>query len=87
MLELAERVGMIEPGALLPTGVIVGSAVIGKSRRLIHRTPKGYSNGICLMSTAPGSFASPDCILSHFGSIHSDTQQETRPGNGAPGRV
>ena len=28
MLELAEQVGMIEPGALLPTGVIVGSAVI-----------------------------------------------------------
>jgi hypothetical protein len=30
MLELAEQVGMIEPGALLPTGVIVGSAVIEK---------------------------------------------------------
>ncbi len=28
MLELAEQVGMIEPGTLLPTGVIVGSAVI-----------------------------------------------------------
>jgi hypothetical protein len=28
MLELAEQVGMIEAGALLPTGVIVGSAVI-----------------------------------------------------------
>ena len=28
MIELAEQVGMIEPGALLPTGVIVGSAVI-----------------------------------------------------------
>ena len=26
MIELAEQVGMIEPGALLPTGVIVGSA-------------------------------------------------------------
>ena len=33
MIELAEQVGMIEPGALLPTGVIVGSAVIeGVSR-------------------------------------------------------
>lgn len=30
MIELAEQVGMIEPGALLPTGVIVGSAVIEK---------------------------------------------------------
>src|SRR5258706_3370772 len=28
MIELAEQVGMIEAGALLPTGVIVGSAVI-----------------------------------------------------------
>jgi predicted transcriptional regulator len=30
MIELAEQVKMIEPGALLPTGVIVGSAVIEK---------------------------------------------------------
>jgi hypothetical protein len=30
MIELAEQVEMIEPGALLPTGVIVGSAVIEK---------------------------------------------------------
>ena len=30
MIELAEQVGMIEPGTLLPTGVIVGSAVIAK---------------------------------------------------------
>ena len=30
MIELAEQVGMIEPGALLPTGVIVGSATIEK---------------------------------------------------------
>jgi hypothetical protein len=28
LIELAEQVRMIEPGALLPTGVIVGSAVI-----------------------------------------------------------
>jgi hypothetical protein len=28
MIELAEQVGMIEPGAVLPIGVIVGSAVI-----------------------------------------------------------
>jgi hypothetical protein len=28
MIELAEQVGMIEPGALLPTGVIAGSTVI-----------------------------------------------------------
>jgi hypothetical protein len=30
MIELAQQVGMIEPGTLLPTGVIVGSAVIEK---------------------------------------------------------
>ena len=30
MLELAEQVRMVEPGTLLPTGVIVGSAVIEK---------------------------------------------------------
>ena len=28
MLELAEQIKMVEPGALLPTGVIVGSAMI-----------------------------------------------------------
>src|SRR3954466_4406047 len=35
MIELAEQVGMIEAGALLPTGVIVGSAVI---ERVIQRS-------------------------------------------------
>ena len=30
MIELAEQVRMFEPGTLLPTGVIVGSAVIAK---------------------------------------------------------
>lgn len=30
MVELAKQVGMIEAGALLPTGVIVGSAVIDR---------------------------------------------------------
>ena len=30
MIELAEQVGMIEPGELLPTGVIVGSEMIEK---------------------------------------------------------
>ena len=30
LLELAEQVRMIKPGTLLPTGVIVGSAVIEK---------------------------------------------------------
>ena len=33
MLELAEQVRLIEPGTLLPTGVIVGSAVIEKVTR------------------------------------------------------
>jgi len=30
MIELAEQIGVIEPGTLLPTGVIVGTAVIEK---------------------------------------------------------
>ena len=34
MIELAEQVGMIEAGALLPTGVIVGSAVIERVTRV-----------------------------------------------------
>jgi predicted transcriptional regulator len=33
MIELAEQVGMIEAGALLPTSVIVGSAIIEKVTR------------------------------------------------------
>lgn len=33
MLELAEQIRMIEPDALLPTGVVVGSAVIEKVTR------------------------------------------------------
>ena len=41
MLELAEQVGMIKPGELreLPTGVIVGSAVIAKVSQVgsVHR--------------------------------------------------
>ena len=36
MIELAEQVGMIEPGELLPTGVIVGSAVIEKVSPVDH---------------------------------------------------
>jgi ASCH domain-containing protein len=34
MIELAEQVGMIEPGTLLPTGVIVGSAVIERVEKV-----------------------------------------------------
>ena len=34
MIERAEQVGMIEPRALLPTGVIVGSAAIDKVSRV-----------------------------------------------------
>jgi hypothetical protein len=34
MLELAEQIGMVEPGALLPTGVIVGSAIIDRVTRM-----------------------------------------------------
>ncbi len=36
MIELAEQVGMIDPGALLPKGVIVGSAVIEKCVPIHH---------------------------------------------------
>jgi hypothetical protein len=34
MVELAEQIRMIEPGAILPTGVIVGSAVIVKCEEI-----------------------------------------------------
>jgi hypothetical protein len=34
MLELAAQIRMIEPGALLPTGVIVGSAIIERVSRV-----------------------------------------------------
>jgi hypothetical protein len=34
MIELAKQVGMIEPEALLPTGVIVGSAVIERCEEI-----------------------------------------------------
>jgi hypothetical protein len=34
MIELAEQVKMIEPGALLPMGVIVGTAVVEKCERI-----------------------------------------------------
>jgi hypothetical protein len=42
MMELAEQVGMIEDGALLPTGVIVGSAIIEKCERIaeLHRSSR-----------------------------------------------
>jgi hypothetical protein len=36
MIELAEQVKLIEPGAMLPTGVIVGSAVIEKVSQVDH---------------------------------------------------
>ena len=45
MIELAEQVGMIEPGALLPTGVIVGSAVIEKVTRIEHPHPNPLPEG------------------------------------------
>jgi hypothetical protein len=41
MIELAEQVGMIEAGALLPTGVIVGSAVIERVTQ--NDDPSAYS--------------------------------------------
>ena len=37
MIELAQQVKMMEPGALLPTGVIVGSAVIEKVEEVAGR--------------------------------------------------
>jgi hypothetical protein len=47
MIELAEQVGMIEPGtfALLPRGVIVGSAVIEKCVQLKHPHPNPLPGG------------------------------------------
>jgi hypothetical protein len=45
MIELAEQVRMIEPGALLPTGVIVGSAVISRCEALRHEGTEARSEG------------------------------------------
>ncbi len=45
MIELAEQVKMIEPGALLPTGVIVGSAVISRCEALRHEGTEARSEG------------------------------------------
>ena len=48
MIELAEQVGMIEPGAVLPRGVVVGSAVIHRcsavqlTTNTEQRTPPFY---------------------------------------------
>jgi hypothetical protein len=41
MIELAEQLGMIEPDALLPTGLIVGSAVIADCTPLTLTTDIG----------------------------------------------
>jgi hypothetical protein len=85
MIELAEPVGMMEPGALLPTGVIVGSAVISN---VIPPDPSDGEAGLFRWNLHDiKHLATPMDILGRSGSIRSDTQQETRPGNGAPGRV
>ncbi len=43
MIELAEQVKLIEPDALLPTGVIVGSAVIEKVEEYARSTSSGHA--------------------------------------------
>ena len=45
MIELAEQVKLIEPDALLPTGVIVGSAVIEKVSRITTPHPNPLPGG------------------------------------------
>src|SRR5581483_4135603 len=40
MIELAEQVRLIEPGAILPTGVIVGSAVIERCEQVEAEAPR-----------------------------------------------
>jgi len=59
MIELAEQVGMIEPGTLpgLPTGVIVGSAVI---ERVVQRSDvRGQkSDGVNLAGSSSSSLTS-----------------------------
>src|SRR5438128_15824 len=51
MIELAEQVKMIEPGTLLPTGVIVGSAVIEKVVRIENRESRIESSADSLRSS------------------------------------
>jgi hypothetical protein len=45
MIELAKQVKLIEPGALLPSGVTVGSAAIDLSSRPIGPTVMGDCSG------------------------------------------
>ncbi len=52
MLELAEQVKLIEPGALLPTGVIVGSAVV-------ERVEEVASCGLLVASEGPRFRSAP----------------------------
>jgi hypothetical protein len=59
MIELAEEAGMIEQGAMLPTAVIIGSAVIEKVTPPDAADLGGRSIGILPMSTARRSFAKP----------------------------
>ncbi|MDB5318470.1 MAG: hypothetical protein JWN40_101 [Phycisphaerales bacterium] len=66
MIELAEQVGMIEAGALLPTGVIVGSAVISRCEALRHEGTEARSEGQGgrqeVNSLIPDPFSTPACL-------------------------
>jgi hypothetical protein len=66
MIELAEQVGMIEAGALLPTGVIVGSAVISRCEALSHEGTEARSEGQGgrheVNSPIPDPFCTPACL-------------------------
>jgi hypothetical protein len=66
MIELAEQVGMIEAGALLPTGVIVGSAVISRCEALRHEGTEARREGQGgrqeVNSLIPDPLSTPSCL-------------------------
>jgi len=69
MIELAEQVGMIEAGALLPTGVIVGSAVIERVVEIQARRHEGtearregQGGREEVNSLIPGPCSTPSCL-------------------------
>ena len=68
MIELAQQIGMIEWDATLPTGVIVGSAVISKCEALRHEgteAPRGDkgAEGSSAESSLPAASPVPTSCL------------------------
>jgi hypothetical protein len=84
MIELAEQVGMIEPGALLPTGVIVGSAVIEKVTPPDAADPGGlfhwHLTDVQREEVSQASIASSAGLAQSFLSENPAGERSARPG-------